>query len=116
MGKEPTNFKLGHYTEASDVVKRRLTRAGISLVAAMSLLPLGAGCGYFKAVRSCAAVGAVIGGIVGASAGAALGQQTTAHAGAGRVGAGFAIGLAGGALLGGVAGHYMCDPAAPPPR
>ncbi len=95
-------------------MKRTSTGAGISIVAALSLL-LAAGCGYPRQLGTCAVVGAVAGGVVGGVAGAAIGNESSNQDGARRIGSGLTVGLVLGAIIGGVAGHYICDPVLKPP-
>jgi hypothetical protein len=96
-------------------MKPRFTGAGISIVAALSLL-LATGCAYPPQFGACTVVGAAAGGIVGGMAGAAIGNESTSSQdGARRLGAGLAVGLVSGAIIGGLAGHFICDPAPKPP-
>ena len=95
-------------------MKRRFAGAGISIVAAVSLL-LASGCAYPPHIGACFVVGAVAGGIVGGMAGAAIGNESSTQDGARRIGSGLAVGLVSGVIIGGLAGHFICDPAPKPP-
>jgi len=102
-------------------LKSRLIKSAATIVVAAFLASGISGCAYLRQPRSwgaCAAIGAALGAGAGAASGIVIIDHSTSEDGrsdADLRAAGGAGGAVLGALIGGVAGHYICDPIIPPP-
>jgi OOP family OmpA-OmpF porin len=97
-------------------IRSRISSYLLPAVAGLALLL--SGCAQQREVGWCTFWGATAGALVGAAAGSGIGVASKGSDGSrSRVIAGGLAGAGIGALVGGVAGHYYCDPIveAPPP-
>src|SRR5438105_12268066 len=101
-------------------LKTRLIKSATTIVGAVFLASSLSSCAYLRQPRSwgaCAIVGAALGAGAGAASGIVIADNVRGHGDTSSDAKTFAGigGAAAGALIGGLAGHYICDPIIPPP-
>ena len=102
-------------------LKSRLIKSAATIIVAAFLASGVSSCAYLQQPRSwgtCAAIGAALGAGAGAASGIVIIDHSTSDDGRSdsdlRAWGGIGGAVLGG-LIGGVAGHYICDPIIPPP-